>query len=226
MGLLRKKRNLISRKYDTWDYRDFMNHKPAQDGFTLIEILVAVVILVMIVLMMSTLFHQSSIAWDSGSRKVEGNVQARCLLALITRELAHAVADGDVFSDDGMVNGDNQISFFTLEDPAGNTIRIAKEVTFRLLSGTITRSERRINLTYDGWDMRNSTNEMVIMKHASDLRFYMSGIDRANAPPPWIRVELAMTRQDDVSAVGVRSFGPDGKQDLPNALNKDDIVSW
>ncbi|OGV63724.1 MAG: hypothetical protein A2498_03905 [Lentisphaerae bacterium RIFOXYC12_FULL_60_16] len=203
-----------------------VNALRSKQGFTLIEILVAVVILVLIVLMMSTLFHQSAIAWDSGSRKVEGNVQARCLLALITRELVHAVSDGDVFDDTGMVNGANKITFFTLEDPAGNLMRVAKEVTFSLSGGTITRSERRMNLTYNGWDDKNSTNDMTIMKNATDLRFYMSGIRPPDAPPPWVRVELTMTRQDDVSSVGARSFGPDGKQDLPNALNKDDIVSW
>ena len=46
-------------------------------GFTLLEILVAMAILMVLVLMMSTLFHQSTIAWDSGLRQAEMSMQAR-----------------------------------------------------------------------------------------------------------------------------------------------------
>lgn len=195
-------------------------------GFTLIEVLVSVVILVMIVLMMSTLFHQSSLAWDSGARKVEGNIQARCLLALITRELSHAVSDNKVFPHVDTTGGDH-ITFFTLSDDPKNSTRIAKEVTYTLPKGStsITRSERRISRYYDGWDFSHSTNDMVVMDNAAAIKFVM-GPQSPKGPPPWIRVELAMDREDDVSALGVKSYGPDRKQDLTDAKNKDDIVSW
>jgi len=62
-------------------------------GFTLLEVLVAMGILMMIVLMMSTLFHQSNMAWQNGMRQAEMSIQARSALSLMRRDLAQAVKD-------------------------------------------------------------------------------------------------------------------------------------
>src|SRR5210317_770865 len=60
-------------------------------GFTLLEVLASLAIFAMIIVMMGNLYHQSSIAWDSGTRKAQGAIQARVILANIANELSHAV---------------------------------------------------------------------------------------------------------------------------------------
>ena len=49
----------------------------------LIELLVAVTILAMILMIMSSIFHSSTVAWDAGMRKAHGNMSARAALGLM-----------------------------------------------------------------------------------------------------------------------------------------------
>lgn len=69
-------------------------HRPlssVQRGFTLIELLVAMAILMIIVLMLSNLFQQSTRAWDTGMRQTEVGLQARAAIHMIQRELSGAI---------------------------------------------------------------------------------------------------------------------------------------
>ena len=63
------------------------------EGFSLLEILVAMSILVIIIMMMSGVFHQSRIAWDTGLRKARMNMGGRAVVDFMSRELSQAIAD-------------------------------------------------------------------------------------------------------------------------------------
>jgi prepilin-type N-terminal cleavage/methylation domain-containing protein len=62
-------------------------------GFTLIEILAAVVILAIIVTAMARIFADSTNAWRLGAKKIESNASGRAALDFIAQELSQAVVD-------------------------------------------------------------------------------------------------------------------------------------
>jgi len=61
-------------------------------GFSLLEVLVAMTVLVVIVLMVTNMFRDTSTAWDSGTQSAEMNTAARAAIEYISRELSCAVA--------------------------------------------------------------------------------------------------------------------------------------
>ena len=67
-----------------------MKHS-SRSGFSLIEVLVATALLVMIVLMLSQVFHASTTAWDSGLTRTQGAMTIRAVVGAIERDLRNAV---------------------------------------------------------------------------------------------------------------------------------------
>lgn len=72
-----------------------------EHGFTLLELLVAMAILAVIVVAVSQLYQQSSVAWDSGWRRAESMMIGRTLADFIAREAAHAVWDSSTGAPQG-----------------------------------------------------------------------------------------------------------------------------
>ena len=83
-----------------------------QSGFTLIELLVAMAILAVIVVAVSQLYQQSSVAWDSGWRRAEVMMIGRTLADFIAREASHAVWDSSTGAPSGT-------DFYTLRGTNG-----------------------------------------------------------------------------------------------------------
>lgn len=171
-------------------------------GFTLIELMVAVTILAIVVAIVSAVFHQSSVAWNSGTQRVEANVTARAVLNLMTYELMHAVA-GDSFemnvdttaASGGGSPGDSQIRFWCLtvtNEPAETgPVRVARRIRYSLDDeGQILREEWWI--PEDGKDepgiddhpyfqgiedpepadYDGNTDPIVLAKNVEELRFH------------------------------------------------------
>ncbi|MFH1524627.1 MAG: prepilin-type N-terminal cleavage/methylation domain-containing protein [Chloroflexota bacterium] len=61
-------------------------------GFTLIEVLVAMMVLSILVLMVANIFQSSSESWNIGTQKADMNTAARAALDYMARELQSAVA--------------------------------------------------------------------------------------------------------------------------------------
>ncbi len=61
-------------------------------GFSLLELLVAMALLSILVVMMTTLFNNSIAAFNVGTQRAEMNMSARAALEYIARELSSAVA--------------------------------------------------------------------------------------------------------------------------------------
>lgn len=72
-----------------------MRFSKGSGGFTLVEILVATTILLVIVILASLVFQQTTGAYDTGERKVSANVALRNVVGTISRDLAVAVDSDD-----------------------------------------------------------------------------------------------------------------------------------
>ena len=211
--------------------------KHRASGFSLIEILVAIVILTVIVLVISTVFHQSNLAWDGGTRKAEGNMTARAVLGFMAREMAHAVTSADPLNNN-ITDGGSSIRFVTVAGELGSTQRVARRITYTHQPSvfTIVRKEEVMEWDPDwvdsdswwysvgGWD---PLGESPLADNVQYLRFSTSTqSNHTDTLPAWIGIKLGMVREDDVSGLGAWSKGPKngygGTPDDPS----DDIKSF
>ncbi|MBN2301712.1 MAG: prepilin-type N-terminal cleavage/methylation domain-containing protein [Lentisphaerae bacterium] len=204
------------------------------DAFSLIEVLVATVIFVMIILAMSTLFHQSNVAWDGGTRKVRGNSMARGALTFMSRELLTAVAKEDLAAGSPLgcwiASGDSaNIVFVTLGQETDGTNRTVRRIEYYQNGDQIKRTEEKCVYSGTPYGSYYSLGDAVLAEDLVDspdgLVFTTpprpGGGDYTNDLPNWIKIRLALKRFEDVSGIGARSAGPDGAWD-----NEDDISSW
>lgn len=182
----------------------------------------ATAILVIIVLIMSTVFHQSSVAWDAGTRKAEGNMMGRAALGFMAREMEGAVAEPDILTESIINDGANSITFITLGGEVCSTQRVARKITYGLTaSETIRRLEQTMpaGAGYGGAWVAKSAD---LVTNVSKLAFYTAdGTNHMTNLPAWVRIEMGLRRRYDVSGVGARSAGP-------NKVigDGDDIKSW
>lgn len=86
-------------------------------GFTLIELLAAMAILVVITLIVSQLFQQANVSWDTGLRKAESTMTGRALADYIAQDLASAVMDLDNYPD--FTASGSTLAFWSLQESAG-----------------------------------------------------------------------------------------------------------
>lgn len=66
------------------------------EGFTLIELLAAMGILIVIVLMMSRIFAETTSMWNLGTRRVTSATEGRVIMDFLVREMSMAMADEHV----------------------------------------------------------------------------------------------------------------------------------
>lgn len=193
-------------------YKMRNNPETASGGFSLLELLVAMAIFVMIVLMMSTIFHQSGIAWDSGTRRAQNGMTARAVLGFMARELMEAVGE--------------QNSPLIFQRPTPTTVifrnasgvtdsgkRTARRIQYKMLGDTITRKEDTFLANdpyqYGGW---TDGSEVAIADNVKELKFEADAKwenDPVPTLPAWLRITIKLSTLDDVSSVGAESAGPD-----------------
>lgn len=104
----------------------------ARRGFSLIEVLVAMTILVVIVLIVARVFQQTGLAWSIGLRRANTQASTRAVVGSLSRDLASAVDPATFLPMDGEGNVDltkadelneqisvdgNTLSFWTLRTP-------------------------------------------------------------------------------------------------------------
>lgn len=225
------------------------SRRPA--GFTLIELMVAVTILAILVAIISTIFHQSTVAWNSGTQRMEANVTARAVLNFMASELVHAVA-GEEFEmlvdtrDILMpVYGSSQIGFWTLYNTNSPTKRVARRIYYYrdASEDSIVREEWTLNEWGDYGEaisnalQRAPDSSVVLARNVEELLFHGwpsrgSGDGYAQAKtnlPRGVNIRLVLTREDDISNVEAWSAGPDGRtnpDDPDDPVNEDNIGSW
>lgn len=189
-------------------------------GFTLIELLTATFILLIIVLIIGKVYHQSSLSWSAGVRRAQGNMSGRSAIGYMARELMCAVADPEYLNSMSIVNGARDISFVTLAGEAAATKRVARRVRYLVTGGRLERQVQYASTTdYGEW---GSTETSILATNVSDMSIYTEGGPYDyGALPEWVRISIYLQRQADVSGVGASSIGPDRKENTA-----DDIKSW
>lgn len=189
-------------------------------GFTLIELMVATAILVMIVLIMSSVFHQSSLAWNAGSRESADNTTARAVLAFMAREMSEAVAYGDYLNDGLISDGASGAAFMTLGGTNESGARLVKRICYLLDTPILYRQEWRLGTPNQAnefyGDFPASWPSATRAAMATNVSECVFGI-YPNPPnpysdylPKWVDIQIALRRRDQVSSVAVRSSGPNG----------------
>ena len=176
-------------------------------GFSLIEILVATTILLVIVILASLVFQQTTGAYDTGERKVSANVALRNIVGAISRDLALAV-DSDEY--DGLPNnswGGSSIKFAALTGSPGRTLQV---VTYTAGGSSVHRKAQSYKYANGKWSSVGEASDSDVYRADSfadaaiDVRF--SASDEDNLPEcVYIRAELGTSGRS--AAVGVRSKG-------------------
>ncbi len=125
--------------------------RPRRAGFTLIEILVATTILLVIVILASLVFQQTTGAYQTGERKVNAQVALRNVVGAMTRDLALAV---DSIDYDGLNNnfGSGSMTFVALtgtpgKDASGNDDKESRTARLITYSSSGRRTEKTTTCT-------------------------------------------------------------------------------
>lgn len=67
--------------------------KPKENGFTIIELLASMAILIFIVLMMTRLFADATTIWSLGAKRITTATEGRAIMDFIVTEMTQAMAD-------------------------------------------------------------------------------------------------------------------------------------
>ncbi|MDI6773797.1 MAG: prepilin-type N-terminal cleavage/methylation domain-containing protein [Verrucomicrobiota bacterium] len=182
-----------------------------ENGFTLLEILVAAVILMMIVMMIGSVFNQMRVAWDVGMRRSKLNVEGRAAATFMGRELCQAVANELL----PFTIEPDKIAFYLIED-ATDTNRAIYRIRYFHQDETIVREMVRHELSggYPGTELPKKSGTLA--KHVNELIFCPSdeeySMNRSNLPQ-FVDIKIKMGSSYQVSRIVAGSGGPDGNWD-------------
>ena len=220
-------------------------------AFTLIELMVAVTIMAILVAIVSAVFHQSSVAWNSGTERMHANVTARAVLNFMAHELRHAVANDEfgiwVDTRDPRMgeSGATHIYFWTFSGMLHSTNRMARHVRYSMGTGDdedkIMREEWTVDQDSDYLSAitnlpDEAEEEFAVARNVKEVLFRgwpeLSGgghFGRETNLPRGVYIRLVLAREDDISNVAAWSAGPDGRtnpDDPDDPVNEDNIGSW
>jgi prepilin-type N-terminal cleavage/methylation domain-containing protein len=205
------------------------------NGFTLIEVLVAATILVIIVMMLGSLFQQTSTAWRTGTMRTGGYMQLRAYIGAIQKD-ASAMIDANLIPENMLCNGDHQnfssseIQFYTLT--GGDEARALNFITYST-SGIRTQRTLKLNQPGDAsadaaWDSKTSANILQIRVNqtanivnplgftavwSDDPQYDFEGklvSGKSRRFPLYVSVKAEIGQSGDLYDVGAVSGGPDG----------------
>lgn len=184
-------------------------------GFSLLEVLLAITVLIIIVLIISLVFQQAHSAWNSGTRKAGAETTLRSVMGILERDLSLAVDAEDFGTVDTSVPN----------VPAPNHITSAS-ATFITLQGT-NRLPLLVYYSYDGINLTRYTFAMhattsannwkadtqlssAILNGAQALRsfaFYPIPNNTAPALPQRVEIEAHVRKQGTFGIVSGWSEG-------------------
>jgi hypothetical protein len=185
-----------------------------------------------IVLMMATLFGQSTAAWDVGTNSARLGLKGRAVMQMMQHDLSRAVAADDV---GGALRCEFQADSFAVcifEEPeVGSTQRVATVVEYWRNGSELRRTTTRQLPTASGSYSSDGTPSPPFVTLLDELvtgpdSFVVelpSGVPYGTSGdlPPWVRISFELTADvAGVSAVQVMSKG----RDLADSL--DDITTW
>ena len=224
--------------------------KPSRrnEAFTLIEVMVATVILLLMTVMMGALFRQASSAWDAGNAQAEGGMIVRGVVGAITRDMATAV-DGRAYGmSSSMECSGTSLKFWCLKPTVRNGVTNREPHLITYAGGSsVTRKDKPFEGTeksstiYPGDAAGYSakfTFEAIDPPPKSKTNPSSSDSDRSGNGyegdsdaadyvwdgPASVKVTLKLTQDGSFSGLSVRSWGKNGVPGAKDNGEDDDIV--
>lgn len=213
------------------------------EGFTLIELVVATAVLLVLTLIIGALFRQALSAWDTGRIRGEGGMIVRGLVGTVSKDLTTAV-DGRPYGKGLPRASGSSLDFVCLRaaEPAANPARF--EVHHITYSGAKRTDEVR---TASGWkqvssvDLAASDSTAFSIKSVEYKELGMpsgaSGNGRdyetdtgfsakwgGSEGPSAVKIRVTFQEKGRFEGLAVRSRGPNGVGDEDGSKAADDIV--
>lgn len=212
-------------------------------GFSLIEVLVSVTILVVVVLIVGMIFQQTSSAWNTGVSKSNAQASIRAIVSAISNDLAKSydplwsqqvsvnneeASGSDIDLDEEAIEiSTHTLSFYIVKDNAdilqtqsgSNVLRGISRVEYNISGQWITRKETP--LTFDGREI-NLPEAKFEIESGVDLKF--DPVEDENSQIPLgVRITIDSSARKTIEnfEIAVGSSGPDGIWDTD-----DDIKPW
>lgn len=192
-----------------------MRSHPKDAGFSLLEILVAMAILSIIVMTLSTIFNQSSQAWDRGLSKSEKAMEGRSALNIIASDLKNAIAMDSSLARISFPNGSGSTMAFTTLGKAEKGGRITQYVSYTG-GGSISRKVQLYAADYIGFT--NSSGGTLI--DSIDSFEILPAWSGTNLLPESVTLTLKLRNKGTSGRVTARSYGPNRQMG-----GNDDITS-
>jgi hypothetical protein len=226
-GVLRDGKIDVRRKRQEWvsgsgrsDGGFCLEQSTSPAGFTLLEVLVAMGVLMLIVMMMATLFHSSTTAWENGLRQAEISLEARAVMNMIQRDLSHAVADPELECQ--FARGSVQ---FYRPDISDSTNRTMTRVRYAFGSRAVTRVQRRLIATGTrSYGRLGSSQSAPLLEDVESFSIDVPGGDYSAYTtnlPAWVEISMELS-QSTVASANIRVSS--GGRDLSST--DDDIKTW
>ena len=188
-------------------------------------------ILMVIVLMMATLFHSSTMAWTNGLRQAEMSLQARSVISLIQRDVSQAVVDGSIPLLDCAFSA-NSIEVCTPVG-GGSTNRAFKRVRYQSSGDVITREEWEIGTASSAGGYGSSLGSggaADLIENVDTFEVSVPGAlgDYTTNLPVWVGLKVTLSQDSGGSSAGFRvwSVGRNGLEDTVGGVDDDDIRTW
>lgn len=173
--------------------------KTNKKGFSILELLVAMTVLSILVVMMTTLFNNSITSFNIGTQRAEMNLNARAFIEYISRELSSAIAGpiiGGTTSLTFEIISQSDICFLTDMNKIDTDSRNLRAVYYWLQDNAVYYGRRTtINQDFNcyhnnNWSKNKPNNPAsdmaVLISNVWDLRFdvYTTPITGPSLPSP------------------------------------------
>ena len=167
----------------------------------------------MIVLMMATLFHQSSIAWHNGLRQAQMSIQARSAMSLMRRDLSQAVAGSEY-----KCNFDSgSFSVYVLGTTTGD-VRTVRQVSY---SGSIDRNSVIYDPGNGNYFGSGSSKSGTLLENVDKFVVTPAPGWSSTNLPEWVDITITLSKQSIGSAgIKVCSYGRDHIPDTEDDKGK------
>lgn len=190
------------------------------EGFSMIEILVAITILMIMVVLVSMVFQQSNDAFSEGRKRNESQIALRSVLGSISRDLSLAVDSALYPSAPKNQWGAAGISFLAVTG-SGETEddRVLQRITYSFSAQTLKRSVQKMSYNAGKWSGGAAGEATTVnsLPLKSLLFSYEKTVDGAaeggsDTLPAVVSVEAVAQDTTLISgAFGGWSSGPDGQ---------------
>jgi len=184
-------------------------------GFSLVELLMAITVLILIVLVMALVFQQANTAWGSGTRKAGAETTLRSIMGIMERDLTSAVDAtqfGPNFGNDfvEISSSANTIEFVNLD----GTNRMPQLVQYTLQSNGTAWDLLRATQAMTGgssptnWVASGTWNPSACLNGSqplSQFKFHLSNL--TNGLPWHVEIEARVLKQGAFAVVSGWSAG-------------------